>query len=95
MLYLTSDFLAMRKLGMAHYNAAMRILRYLRGSIDIRLTYRASGGTTPSMFRTSDATKTGKACGKDDTLMAMCDADYAGCPTTRRLLQEEAIQVLV
>ena len=63
--------------GMAHYNAALRILRYLRGTIDLRLTYRRAGGVTPTLFASSDAKSRASECRATDVLMAMCDADYA------------------
>ena len=70
--------------GVAHYQAALRILRYLRGTIDLKLTYRRTGGVTPHLFMSPDVKSTARQCKITEDLLAMVDADYAGCPATRR-----------
>jgi hypothetical protein len=59
-------------------------LRYLRGSIHLKLTYRRNGGVTPHMFLAPGAKAAAKECRRADEMMAMVDADYASCPATRR-----------
>jgi hypothetical protein len=70
--------------GTAHWNAALRILRYLRYTIKMRLTYRRTGGVTPHMFVSPGAKAAAAACREHEAMMAMVDADYATCPATRR-----------
>ena len=40
--------------GRAHWNAALHVLRYLKGTIDMKITYSANGPLTPMGYADSD-----------------------------------------
>ena len=70
--------------GVIHWKAALKILHYLRFTIDLYLTFTRCGGPTLRLFKNSDATRMGKAAKLDDKLLVLVDANHAGCTSTRK-----------
>ena len=73
--------------GLAHWNAAVRVLRYLKGCPDLGVTFTRSAGNKPILRAYSDVNYKGPSRRQQQSqlkLDAYSDADWGGDRDTRR-----------